>query len=77
MTLKVSRVGPSLQLTSYGTGFLIYLIIHKVFPLLYTHHHKCHGFNFHFKATITTIKNLSGNTLITSSKCKLLNPDRH
>lgn len=78
VSLKVSRVGYSLQLTRYEPGLLIYLFIHKAIPLLYMHHHKCHGFNLHLKATeITAIKNLFGNTLITSSECKLLNPDRH
>ena len=77
MPLKVSRVGSSLRLTRYETGLLIHLVIQKVFPLLCMHHHKCHGFNFHFKATeLNAVENLFGNTLITSTECNLLNPNR-
>lgn len=76
--LKASRVGSMLQLTRYETKLFIYLVIHKVFPLLNRQHHKCYGFNFHFKATeITNIKKLLGNTLITSVERKFLNPVRH
>lgn len=78
MSLKVSRVWSSLQLTRYETGLLIHLVIQKVFPLLYVHHHRCHGFNLHFRATeVNTVKNLFGNTLTTSSECNLLNPNSY
>lgn len=41
------------------------------------HCYRCHGFNLQCKVTeLTAVKNLFGNTLITSSECNLLNPNR-